>query len=135
MVNDVLVYLIGIPITFLVIWQLIILKRSKACIGKQAPDTTEVDGNSRENQKLYFFHSLHCGPCKRVKPLVKELSQQYHNLIMIDVAEYPDLARSFGVLAAPTFIQVIDNKIVSANLGVQTEKWIREKLTVEQTGK
>ena len=40
-----------------------------------------------KNPELYYFHSVGCGFCKRVEPIVDELIKEGHNILKLDTAE------------------------------------------------
>jgi hypothetical protein len=50
-------------------------------------------------------------------PLVDRLAATHGNLIKVDVAERPDLARGFGIAATPNFVRVESGKIQKVRLG------------------
>jgi thioredoxin-like negative regulator of GroEL len=61
-------------------------------------------------------------------PLVDGLRRGYPNLIKVDVATYPKLAREFGITAIPSFITVSNGRIQGIRLGAQSEAWLRARL-------
>ncbi len=97
-------------------------------VGRQAPDTTSVDGDNQMSPKLYYFHAPYCSPCQAMMPMIDTLRQDHPNLIKIDVTEHEALAQAFGVSATPVFIVVFDNHVIEAKVGAQRESWIRSKL-------
>src|SRR5262249_25562443 len=55
---------------------------------------------------LLDFHSERCGPCREMRPAVKELIVKGYPVKSIDIEHSSDLAERFGVSAVPTFIVV-----------------------------
>ena len=53
------------------------------------------------------FYTVWCGPCKRVAPIMEELSEKYAGKVdfyKIDAEKQRDLARIFGVNSYPTIV-------------------------------
>lgn len=53
------------------------------------------------------FYATWCGPCKRLSPLLEELSREYAGKIdfyKIDVDKEPEIARAFGISSIPTLL-------------------------------
>ncbi|MDZ7661566.1 thioredoxin family protein [Thiohalophilus sp.] len=117
---------------FLLWWQWSMLRQARRYVGRPAPDTTAVDGANRAARRIYFFHAVHCGPCRAVAPLVDRLCREYPNLVKVDVASHPALARRFGVAATPSFIIVANDRIDEVRLGGVTEAWLRNRLNIEE---
>ena len=118
-----LVYtLVGFIVLFFLML-LLALRRARRNEGKAAPDTAAVDGAAHaDRRRVYYFFATHCGPCRAMTPVVDRLRETHRNLIKIDVAEAPDLARSFGIAATPSFVLVEDGAIRQVKLGGQSEK-------------
>ena len=95
---------------------------------ERTPDTTAVDGGIGTSNRVYFFHASYCRPCHSMIPLVDGLRRGYPNLIKVDVAAYPELARDFGITAIPSFITVTDGRTQGVRHGAQSESWLRARL-------
>lgn len=53
------------------------------------------------------FYATWCGPCKRLSPVLEELSKEYAGQIdfyKIDVDKEPEIARAFGISSIPTLL-------------------------------
>lgn len=61
---------------------------------------------------VYYFTADWCQPCKRMRPIVKELNrdQSVAGFQIIDVDDNPDLVKNFDIKSVPTFI-LFDNGI------------------------
>ena len=60
--------------------------------------------------KLILFTGSWCIPCQQMKPLVKEIAEQYGcNLELVDVEYQADKANRMMVRGVPTLIKFDDN--------------------------
>ena len=82
-------------------------------------------------KQVYYFTADWCGPCKKVRPIVEELSRDQSEVKfqIIDVDSEGELARKFEVKSIPTFILIKDGKEVNRFTGAKTrndlEKFIK----------
>ena len=77
------------------------------------------------------FGDTWCGPCKRVEPLVEEISEEYAGkmiAVKCDVDECPDSARKFMVMSIPTVLFLKGGQIVDKQVGAAPKKVYVEKL-------
>ncbi len=117
------VYLLGALASGVILMQVSLHHRARRVEGQEAPDTSVLDGiASKNSRKVYYFYGRHCGPCKAMAPVIERLRQDHPNLIKLDIAEAPDLARQFGIVATPTFILVEDGTIRKVRLGGMTRR-------------
>lgn len=69
------------------------------------------------------FYANWCGPCKMFAPIFEEVSNDYDiNFIKIDVDNYQDIAREYGVMSIPTIILFKDGKEVKRNTGFMSKE-------------
>jgi thiol-disulfide isomerase/thioredoxin len=71
---------------------------------------------------MYFFTSPTCGPCKAVKPVVAELTEDYSKItwITIDTTADPEhLATTYKVTHVPTMVAVHNGTEVGRHSGTQ----------------
>jgi len=127
MINFIILLLI-VPSALILLWQRTTPCRAKRRKGQRAPDTSAVDGGIGTPNRVYFFHASYCSPCHSMIPLVDGLRRGHPNLIKVDVAIYPKLARDFGITAIPSFITVTDGRIQGVRPGAQSESWLRAQL-------
>lgn len=53
------------------------------------------------------FYTTWCGPCKRLAPILEDLSREYAGRIdiyKVDTEKEPELAAAFGVRSIPTLL-------------------------------
>lgn len=116
-------YLAAGAVALLLLPQVLVAVQAKRSEGRPAPDTVAVDGAAQgADRRVYYFHAVHCGPCRAMTSLVDRLAAAHPNLIKVDVAEFPDLARAFGVAATPSFVQVDDGVVCKVRLGGLRER-------------
>lgn len=103
--------------------------RSRKKLGRKAPDTRGIDNNVQTSHRLYYFHAPYCGPCQNMMPMIDKLTQDFPNLIKIDITRHESLAEAFGVSATPVFMVVDNGFINEIKIGAARERWIRDRLT------
>lgn len=74
-------------------------------------------------KKVLYFTASWCNPCKKVRPIVEELTAELDNVIIniVDVDNNIDLAKQYNVTSIPTFI-LLNNEIeINRIFGAQTK--------------
>jgi thioredoxin 1 len=78
------------------------------------------------------FGAPWCVPCKRIEPLLEDLSLNEWvgrvKLIKINVDESPDLTVKFSVMGVPTVILFVQGAPVAQFTGVQPKKRLMKRL-------
>ena len=77
------------------------------------------------------FGATWCGPCKKVEPMVEEISEEYAGkmiAVKCDVEECPDTAAKFGIMNIPTVLYFKGGQIADKNVGAAPKKVFVEKL-------
>lgn len=69
-----------------------------------------------KDKVLVDFYANWCGPCKMVGP---ELEKAEGNIkvVKVDVDEFEDIAREYGVMSIPTLILFEDGKEIKRTIG------------------
>ncbi|MDM7321787.1 MAG: thioredoxin family protein [Gammaproteobacteria bacterium] len=98
-------------------WPLLEMRRAAQAKGRPAPEHAEVP---HEGVVLFYFHSLLCGPCRRMTPEMRAWAEEDARVRVIDIGIKPDLARAFGVRVTPTVVIVRDGRIDAVLLGACT---------------
>jgi len=60
-----------------------------------------------ETQVLVDFTATWCGPCKRLSPIVEDLSKDLEGktkVVKVDIDNSPELAKKYGVRGVPTLM-------------------------------
>jgi thioredoxin 1 len=75
-------------------------------------------------KQVYYFTADWCGPCKKVRPIVEELSRDQSEVKfqIIDVDSEGELTRKFEVRSIPTFILIENGQEVNRFTGAKTRK-------------
>jgi thiol-disulfide isomerase/thioredoxin len=71
---------------------------------------------------MYFFTSPTCGPCKAVKPVISELTEDHTNFrwISIDTTADPgNIAKMYKVTHVPTMVAVNNGMEIGRHSGTQ----------------
>ncbi|CAM3095625.1 thioredoxin [Streptobacillus ratti] len=77
----------------------------------------------KEKVVLVDFFATWCGPCKRLGPVLDELSEEADfSIVKIDVDQFPELAGEYGVRSIPTLFVVKDGEKVATDLGFKTKE-------------
>ena len=77
------------------------------------------------------FGATWCGPCKKVEPIIEELSDEFVGKVTVvkcDVEECPGTAAMFGIMNIPTVLFFKDGKPIDKNVGAAPKKMFVEKL-------
>lgn len=70
---------------------------------------------------LMDFYAEWCGPCKRMGPIIEELSKRMGDLVeikKINVDENMSLAQKYQISVVPTIIVEKDGKIIQKYQGI-----------------
>ncbi len=69
---------------------------------------------------LVDFNADWCGPCKMMRPILEQLTQEYDGELVIggvNVDDAPDIAQQFQVMSIPMFAFIKDGKMVESAVG------------------
>jgi len=104
--------------------------KSKRMKGKELPVLEGEFARLKKGKGVIYFYAPNCRPCKMVEPVIKKLSKEFKKIhfVRVNVAENPEMARKFGILATPAVIVTKDGKMEDVLLGPVTEGTLRSKL-------
>jgi thioredoxin len=80
---------------------------------------------------LVDFYAEWCGPCKKMEPLLEEITKEYSatvKVVRIDVDENPAVAKYAGVEALPTLFLLKDNVMRWRKTGLATKEELLDQL-------
>ncbi len=75
----------------------------------------------KEDKILVDFFANWCGPCKMLAPVLEKVESKL-KVVKIDVDEFEDLAREYGVMSIPTLVILEKGKEVKRNVGFMDKK-------------
>ena len=70
----------------------------------------------KEGKILVDFFATWCGPCKMLGPVLEKVESDV-KVIKVDVDEFDDLAREYGVMSVPTLVLMEGGKETKRNIG------------------
>lgn len=73
---------------------------------------------------LVDFYADWCGPCKRLAPLLEELTEV--DVLKVNVDLFDSLSRSYGIMSIPTLILFDNGKEIKKTIGFKTKEEIKE---------
>ena len=87
-------------------------------------DTTEFKNllNTEFNRLLVIdFGASWCGPCKRIEPLIQDLSESMLDITFckVDIDEVEELVEKFNITSVPTFIFIKNNNLLDRVEGIK----------------
>jgi thioredoxin 1 len=80
---------------------------------------------------LVDFFATWCGPCKRLAPILEELTGEVSEqayVYKVDIDQSPDLAARYGVVSVPTLIVFRDGQPAAKMVGAQPKAAIMQML-------
>ena len=76
-----------------------------------------------EHTAVVDFYATWCGPCKMFGPIFEEVSNEKDmNFIKLNVDDYSDIAREYGVMLIPTIILFKDGVEVKRITGFMSKE-------------
>ena len=80
-----------------------------------------------KNKAVVDFYATWCGPCKMFGPVFEEVSNDMDiNFVKLDVDNYGDVARKYGVMSIPTIILFENGKEVNKKIGFMSKEELNE---------
>lgn len=70
----------------------------------------------KEDKILIDFFATWCGPCKMLGPILEKVESNL-KVVKVDVDEFEDLAREYGVMSIPTLVVLENGKEVNRHIG------------------
>jgi thioredoxin 1 len=80
---------------------------------------------------VFYFTADWCGPCKKVRPIVEELTKDGYSFQIIDVDIEKELVKKFEISSVPTFILFKNEKSIKRTSGTQTKTQLEDFINNE----
>ena len=76
------------------------------------------------------FYADWCSPCKKIAPIVEELAKDNPTLSVfkLDIDDNKDIYVKYRIMGVPTLIFFKEGKEVNRIVGLQTKKYIQERI-------
>lgn len=73
-----------------------------------------------DKKVLVDFNASWCGPCRMLKPIVEEISEENKDLkvVSIDIDSESELAEKYGVFSIPCLVVFDNGEEVKRNVGL-----------------
>ncbi len=103
---------------FLILVPLLTYLAARRQIGRPLDD--EIPG-SGEGDRMIYFYSPKCSPCRRMTPIIDQLSERHTCVYKVDILQDRETALAFNIRATPTTILIKDNRVLEVTLGAKTQ--------------
>ncbi len=93
-------------------------------------DNFEEEVVRSDRPVLVDFNAGWCGPCKVLKPIIEELSEECTDVkfVSIDIDDEDELAEDYDVTSIPCLVLVKGGEEVARSIGLKSKDAIAEML-------
>lgn len=77
----------------------------------------------KEGTHLIDFYADWCGPCTMLSPILEDMTDI--SVIKVNVDKFPNIANEYKVMSIPKLVYVKDGKVITEQVGLQSEEDIR----------
>ena len=80
--------------------------------------------------QILFFYTSWCPHCEKVKPEFEKVKARHPNINFMDVdlEQFPDMASLYNVKSVPTFIALINGRVVDRRTGFQNASELEQMI-------
>lgn len=86
---------------------------------------------------LVDFWAPWCGPCRMQTPILEELEKEYTaaelQMSKVNINEYPEIAKRYGIQSIPTMLILKDGQFVKQIVGVHMQPQLKKELSMYMT--
>lgn len=79
----------------------------------------------KKGKILVDFYADWCGPCKMMGTVLETMDA---NILKVNVDNYPEIAKQFGIMSIPTLMIFKDGKAIAKNVGFMAKEDLTEFL-------
>lgn len=95
--------------------------------------TTETQATMLDNTKLniLYFTTPTCPPCKMLRPILDEVSEELSteiNIVKVDATVLKDLVMEHTINSVPTLIYIKDNNVLDRTVGMMSKEKLMDKI-------
>jgi len=94
-----------------------------------ANDETFKNEINTPNPVLVDFYADWCGPCRRLSPILEELSKDI-KIVKVDVDKAEETSKEFGIMTIPTVMVFKDGEIISQKVGLLSKDELLEMMNI-----
>ena len=111
---------------FLILMPMLTYLSARRQVGREIDSSAASAG---EGDRLIYFYSPRCGPCRNMTPIIDQLSAQHPRAVFkVDVQQDPASARTFNIRATPTTVLVKESRVLDVALGAKTQAQLERML-------
>ncbi|XP_066381151.1 thioredoxin H-type-like [Miscanthus floridulus] len=96
-----------------------------ACHTRDEFDAQMAKAYEADKLVVIDFMSLTCGPCQAIAPVFEECAKEYPTkgvFLKVDILELEEVAKSYNIQAAPTFVFIRDDLTLESFVGAYPDK-------------
>jgi len=84
----------------------------------------DFEEKTSEGTWVIDFWASWCGPCKKMKPVFKEASEEMDdvNFGSVNIEDNQELAGKYSVRSIPNFVKIVDGEVQGQQMGVMKKE-------------
>jgi thioredoxin 1 len=111
---------------FLILMPMLTYLSARRQVGREIDSSA---ANAGQGDRLIYFYSPKCSPCRSMTPIINQLSEQHpREVFKVDVQQDQESARIFNIRATPTTVLVKDSRVLDVALGAKNQVQLERML-------